>query len=64
MTTVALTGSFFTLLSGDAAQKVRLSENDSLTRGFVGAVVVLAAAALCAAFLAALRGTARRPSEA
>ncbi len=51
---VALTGLVFTLLSGSAVRTGRLVENASLTRGFVGAMVFLAAAALAAALLAAL----------
>ncbi|HLJ66695.1 MAG TPA: MFS transporter [Chloroflexota bacterium] len=54
---VALTGLAFTLLSGNAAQVGRLSENASLTRGFVGAMVFLVGVALAAAVLAVLRGT-------
>ncbi|MDQ2744970.1 MAG: MFS transporter, partial [Chloroflexota bacterium] len=45
---VALTGLVFTVLSGGEAHARHLTENASLTRGFVGAMLFLAAAALVA----------------
>jgi EmrB/QacA subfamily drug resistance transporter len=54
---VALTGAVFTFLSGRAVRVGHLTESASLTRGFVGAMIFLAVAALLAAFLAALRGS-------